>query len=129
MLVLVADDNSEIRSALALVLREVLGPQRSGSDAAGSPGKTLQLVEAENMAEALSEVRRQTVDAVLVDCDLPGLDVPSLLDELWLRSPSCSVIALGLSTGDWERSRDRGEIHFVSKNDPPHRLIELLGRL
>jgi CheY-like chemotaxis protein len=113
--VLIADDNSEKRSALGLVLRE-LWPDCEVDDARDG-------------TEALSRLRAGNVDLVLLDWELPGIEVPAFIGELGRSLPDCAVIAMSSDPAARERSQAAGVSYFVGTNDPPQRLLELLDGL
>jgi two-component system response regulator DesR len=113
--VLIADDNSEKRSALGLFLRE-LWPD-------------CEVDEVRDGTEALCSLRARSVDLVLLDWELPGVEAPAFIDELGRCLPGCAVIAMSSDPAARERSQAAGVSYFVGTNDPPQRLLELLDGL
>jgi DNA-binding NarL/FixJ family response regulator len=110
--VLLADDQLVVRSALRLVLE-----QEPGVDVVG------EVAEAECL---LAEVRLARPDLLLLDWELPGLPVADLLSCLRSLCPDAKVVALS----GWPEARERalatGAHAFVSKGDPPERLIAII---
>ncbi len=120
---LIADDNSEVRGALLLLLREL-----SGRD----------IAEASSMAEALricGEGERQTAPGlVLLDWELPPggfspVDPAAFVEALRSAAPDCRVIAMSARPEAEEESLRAGCDAFVSRTDPPDRLVALLAEV
>ena len=117
MRVLLADDQSKVRSALRLVLEQ-------------QPGVSI-LGEAVDVTGLLDWVKAACPDLVLLDWELPGLeaDNPStgsgqgLLPTLRELCPRLSVIALSVRPEARRAALDAGVDAFVSKGDPPERLL------
>jgi CheY-like chemotaxis protein len=128
MRVLIADDNARIRSAIRLVLEELDGRvvPEAPCGTAPTPARCT-VLEAADAAEAVTQLTGHEVDVVLLDWELPGLEAVHVVDEIKKRCPDSTVIAM---SGDPEARRSSlrlGADHFVSKNDPPAKLLELLG--
>lgn len=116
MRTLVADDNGEIRAALRLLLEEI-----------GEPD----VIEAGDLTEALAALRHAYFDVVLLDWELPAGSCPGagcaeLVNKLKLQAPRCRVIAMSGSPEARRDSLRAGCAGFVSRNDPPDRLLALL---
>jgi DNA-binding NarL/FixJ family response regulator len=120
--IVLADDNKEIRSALGLLLEESL--QRTGGNAVPSP---FSLVEAANADALILRLKEGMTDAVLLDWELPGLPPAELLAEVRKLSPHCAVVAMSGRPEARRHSLSLGVDGFVSKNEPPDKLLELLG--
>jgi CheY-like chemotaxis protein len=123
MRTLLADDNGEIRAALRLILEE-LGEHDILE--AGDLGQALAALEA---AEG---VRGTGFDVVLLDWELPrgsyaGRGSADLVQEWLRRAPGCRVIAMSGRPESRLESLQAGCAGFVSKSDPPDRLLALLG--
>ncbi len=141
MRVLLADDSREIRSALRLALSEVTAPGAKPGRAApekalpGRAGKKpapapCTVLEAKDMAEmAVFLATYQDLDLILLDWELPGLDVVQMMALVRARNPRCVVVAMSGDPGARDRSLKLGADHFVAKNDPPSRLLGLLRDL
>lgn len=124
MWILLADDNVEIRAALRLLLGE-LGER--------------DIVEAADERQLLSTVGRCPVDVILLDWELPEGNSRSrdsaesrarsaaLVGELRRRCGDCRLIAMSSKPEAEEFSRIAGCDGFVSRNEPPDRLLALLA--
>ena len=120
MHVLLADDQSKVRSALRLLLEQ-------------QPGVSI-LGEAVDVTGLLDWVKAACPDVVLLDWELPGLeaDNPStdsgqgLLPTLRELCPRLKVIALSGRPEARRAALDAGVDAFVSKGDPPERLLKTL---
>ena len=113
MRILVADDQSGVRSALHLLLEQ-------------EPGLTIveEVVEA---AELLAQVEMTRPDLVLLDWELPGLQTASVVPALRAACPHLSVIALSGLPEAREAAISADVDAFVSKGDPPERLLETVN--
>jgi DNA-binding NarL/FixJ family response regulator len=109
MRVLLADDQSKVRSALRLVLEQ-------------QPGVSI-LGEAVDTTGLLDWVKAACPDLVLLDWELPGLESDSLLPTLRELCPGLKVIALSGRPEARRAALDAGVDAFVSKGDPPERLL------
>ncbi len=128
MRVLVADDQAAVRSALRRLLKEE--PEFSVVD------------EAVKVEDLLAQVRVAQPDLVLLDWELPGLFVASfsgtrscgaveqtrrcLLEALHALHFHPKVIALSGRPGVRQAALDAGADAFVSKGEPPERLLAAL---
>jgi len=109
MRVLLADDQSKVRSALRLVLEQ-------------QPGVSI-LGEAVDVTGLLDWMKAACPDVVLLDWELPGLEADSLLPTLRELCPRLSVIALSGRPEARRAALDTGVDAFVSKGDLPERLL------
>jgi two-component system response regulator DesR len=114
MRIVVADDNNEVRSALRLLLLE------SGEPACVS------VVEAADAPTLVRRLSEDPSDVVLLDWELPGLRPAELLAEMRRLAPDCRVIAMSGRPEAHGHSLSLGVDGFVSKNEPPDGLFELL---
>ncbi|RLC76279.1 MAG: hypothetical protein DRJ03_28935 [Chloroflexi bacterium] len=112
MRVFLADDRTKVRLALRLLLEQ-------------EPGLIV-VGEADEAENLLAQVQAIQPDLVLLDWELPGLRASELL--LVLHSLSCSlkVIALSGHLEACEEALAAGADAFVSKGDPPERLLDAL---
>ena len=113
MRVLVADDQSHVRSALRLLLAQ-------------EPGITV-VSEAADVEQALRMAAEQCPDLVLLDWELPGQNSTTLLHALRAVQPGSRVIALSGRPEARQAALDAGADGFVSKGDPPERLLAAVG--
>jgi DNA-binding NarL/FixJ family response regulator len=105
--ILLADDQAKVRSALRLLLEQQPGVQVTG--------------EAANAAELLGQ--KACADLVLLDWELPGL-APD--DTLLALRPHLKIIALSGRPQARQAALEAGADAFVSKIDPPERLLAAL---
>jgi CheY-like chemotaxis protein len=128
--VLVADDNGEIRSALRLALLEISDQWAMAQNPhEESPSASCTILEATCAAEVLLLLKKQDIDVVLLDWELPGFDAPGMLPEIGTLVPGCTVIAMSGLPEAREHSLQSGADYFVGRNDPPRILLDLLRGL
>jgi DNA-binding NarL/FixJ family response regulator len=108
MRVLLADDQSKVRSALRLLLS-----QEPEIDVLG---------EAVDATGLLDWGKAACPDLVLLDWELPGFNT-GLLDTLQDCCPSLTVIALSGQPEARQAAARAGVDAFVSKADPPEQLL------
>lgn len=128
MRILLADDNNEIRAALRLLLEEF--------------GQN-DILEATDQAQTLAAAERGPLDVVLLDWELPPSDpggygaaaygdrlkplgTAGLVQELRRRVMECRIIAMSGRPEAREASLRDGCDDFISRNEPPDRLLTLL---
>jgi DNA-binding NarL/FixJ family response regulator len=109
MRVLLADDQSKVRSALRLVLEQEPRIQVLG--------------EAVDTMGLLDWVKATCPDLVLLDWELPGFEADSTLSTLRQLCPGLNVIVLSGQPEAHRAALDAGVDAFVSKGDPPERLL------
>ena len=109
MRVLLADDQSKVRSALRLLLE-----QEPELDVVG---------KATDADELVAQVGTVCPDIVLLDWELPGLPRHDVLSVLHARCPRLKVIALSGRPEARQAALDAGADAFVSKGDPPEQLL------
>jgi DNA-binding NarL/FixJ family response regulator len=113
MRILVADSQPRVRFALRVLLE-----QQPGLEVVG---------EAADSRELLVQVGSTSPDLVLLGWELPGLPaVDSLLALRQIRS-DLMVIALSGRPEARQVALDAGANAFVSKSDPPERLLAAIG--
>jgi DNA-binding NarL/FixJ family response regulator len=113
MRVLLADDQSQVRSALRLLLEY--------------GAKWRVIGEASEAEELLARARADHPDLVLLDWELPGLEHAQALHVLRQQCPRLKIIVL---SGRPEARQDAlaiGVDGFVSKGDPPERLLAAMS--
>ena len=114
MRILLADDQSEVRLALHLLLEQEAG---------------LTIVEEVSEAdELLGQVEMTCPDVVLLDWELPGLQASVVVPSLRAMCPHLSVIALSGLPEAREAAISADVDGFVNKGDPPERLLETVHR-
>lgn len=122
MRVLIADDQPEVRSALTLLLGQEAG--------------LIVVGEAGDAAQALELATGQVPDLMLLDWELPGLRAAQnpagsgqrLLPALRARCPNLKVVALSGRPEARRAALTAGVDAFVSKGDPPERLLAAVDR-
>ena len=109
MHIVIADDQPQVRSALRLLLSNEQDVTVVGE--AGDAAKLLELV---------AELQP---DLVLLDWELPGQDNSTTLAGLQAARPGLTVIALSGRPEARRTALIAGANAFVSKGDPPERLL------
>jgi DNA-binding NarL/FixJ family response regulator len=109
MRVLLADDQLKVRLALKLLLEQEPGVQVVG--------------EAAQAKDLLAQVAVDCPDLVLLDWGLPDMAGEELLAALREACPALAVIVLSGQPEAEERGLAAGADAFVSKADPPERLL------
>jgi DNA-binding NarL/FixJ family response regulator len=107
--VLIADDHPRVRSALRLLLQEELDAIVVG--------------EASNLEQAMELAGVKEPDLVLLDWELLAQDGANALTGLRTALPGLAVIALSGRPGARRKALAAGADAFVSKGDPPERLL------
>jgi len=113
--VVIADSQAKIRSAVRLMLDqqphlEVLG-------------------EAVDATGLMDWVKASSPDLVLLDWGLPGLEAETVLLAMRARAPRLRVIALSGRPEAEEAALQAGADAFVSKGDPPEKLLAAIDRV
>jgi DNA-binding NarL/FixJ family response regulator len=112
MHILLADKQAEVRSALRFLLGQELGMSVVGEVAEASA--------------LLTQAAAVQPDVVLLDWELPGLLATNLLSALHSGGRLTIVIALSGRPEARRAALDAGVDAFVSKGDPPERLLAIL---
>ena len=115
MRVLLADDQPEVRSALRLLLEQE---------------PWLRVIGEVSEANALlAQAHAARPDLVLLDWELPGLRAADPLTDLRSCCPELRVVALSGRPEARDSALMSGAWAFVSKGDPPERLLTTLRTL
>jgi DNA-binding NarL/FixJ family response regulator len=109
MRILIADDQDRVRFALRVLLTQQPALQVVGEAAHG--------------AALLAQARVTAPDLALLDWELPGLVEAGGLDVLRKTVPQIRVVALSSRIGARSEALAAGADAFVSKGDPPERLL------
>ena len=120
MRIFLADDQAKVRSALRLLLEQ-------------EPGLCV-VGEATEVEELLTQLKTTRPDLMLLDWELPHLSVAKrsagsgehLLSALHIQCPNLRVIALSGRPEARQAALAAGADAFVSKGDPPERLLATL---
>jgi DNA-binding NarL/FixJ family response regulator len=117
--IFLADDQAKVRSALRLLLEQ-------------EPGLCV-VGEVAGAGELLAQIKATRPDLMLLDWELPGLTLANsvgsekcLLLALHAHCPDLRVIALSGQLEARQAALAAGVDAFVSKGDPPERLLTTL---
>ncbi len=113
--VVLADDDLDVRQALICLLEDECDLQLT--------------TETKNVDELLCSLTETCPDLVLLDWELPGIDGCDLLAQIREICPTVKVIALSAYPEACEEAASAGIQWFVSKGDPPERLLAVLRSL
>jgi DNA-binding NarL/FixJ family response regulator len=109
MRILLADDQPEVRSAIRLLLEQQ--PESN------------EIEEVTNARELAHHIENCRPDLLLLDWDLPGSLPEKLLSGIQASCPNLITIVLDSSPQIRQVALKAGAKEFVSKNDPPERLL------
>lgn len=112
MFVIIADDQNGVRCALRLVLEQEADLELAS--------------EVINTTELLAQLSTVCPDLVLLDWELPGLTNLDLLARIRQVCPGVKIIALSGRPEACEQAAQAGIQGFVSKGDPPERLLDMV---
>lgn len=119
MRVLLADDQPTLRSAVRFLLE-----QESNVEI---------VAEATDANSLLARVTELHPDILLLDWELPGLNdarsVRHVINSLYANCPGLHIIVLSGRPEASRRALATGATDFVSKADPPERLLDALRRV
>ncbi|MEO8397986.1 MAG: response regulator transcription factor [Chloroflexota bacterium] len=115
MYVILADDDLDVRQALICLLQDECDLQLA--------------TETKNADELLRSLTGTCPDLVLLDWELPGIDGCDLLAQIHEICPTVKVIALSAYPEACEEAASAGIQWFVSKGDPPERLLAVIHSL
>ena len=113
MRILLADDQPKVRLALRLLLE-----RKGGLSVVG---------EAADAEGVLAQAKAERPDLILLDWGLLGTAAADLLAALRVICPALSVIVLSGQLGVGQEALEAGADAFVSKMDPPERLLSALS--
>ena len=112
MRVLLADEQSRVRSALRVLLE-----QNSDYEI---------VAEATEAAELVEKVQREAIELVVLDWRLPGLDGELLIETLQRTAQNLIIVVLSGRPEARQTALEAGADAFVSKADPPEELLATL---
>jgi DNA-binding NarL/FixJ family response regulator len=110
--IILADGRPKVRSALKLLVEQD-----------GAMTVSAEAAKAEELAEKLSI---SCPDAILLDCDLPGLRVSEFLPQLHSLCPLVRVVAMCSRPDMQQAALSAGADAFVCKTEPPEKLLAVL---
>jgi DNA-binding NarL/FixJ family response regulator len=82
--------------------------------------------DAVNAYKLLNLVIENPPDLVLMDSELPGMSNANLINELHKVVPKIIVVVMGGSNADGAMLIKAGANAFVSKSDPPDRMLKII---
>lgn len=109
MRVVIADDQPRVRSAIRLLLEQQL--------------EANVVEEVANAQELLDNVRNCCPNTLFLDWELPDRTPKKLLATLHTLCPNLFTIVLDSKPQTRQVALEAGANDFVSKNDPPERLL------
>lgn len=112
MNILLADDQPAVCSAIRLLLE-----QQSDWNIVD---------EASSVKELLNHIEHYRPDVLLLDWELPGLGFEKLKKKLRSLRPDLFTIVLDSNPQTKQQALEAGANEFVSKNDPPERLLNAI---
>lgn len=115
MKIIIADDNPEVRSGLRLLLEQT-----------SPPITVLEISDTHSLFEALQE---NCPAAVFLDWELPGPKRLEFLKDLRSHRPEMKVIAMSSRYEARQEALSTGADAFVSKGEPPERILSTLHTL
>jgi DNA-binding NarL/FixJ family response regulator len=113
--ILIADHQPAVRSAVRLLLKETLGLDIAGEAA-----------DYQGLLALLDSLRP---DIILIDLELPGWSAADLFETLHGLDRQPGVIVLGTHPESARAALAAGADAFVSKIDPPKRLLTAIRAL
>ena len=114
MRILIADDQERVRFALRVLLAQQPGLQVVG--------------EVSNGEALLAQASSVGADLALVDWELPWLAEAGGLPALHRSSPTLQIVVLSSRPGVRQAALAVGGAAFVSKGEPPERLLAVIRR-
>ena len=112
MRILIVDNEPQVRSALRLLLEH-------------EPGLTV-VGEADSIANLLVQAGAILPDLVILDWQLPGLDLSEVIPYLRALRPGLLIVALDCLPENGQTATQWAD-KVVSKLDPPERILAALG--
>ena len=112
MLVAIADDQSDVRAALRVLIE--------------TETSLVMAFEAARFDELLAALDSTCLDLLLIDWELPGLQSAEGLALLFDRCVHTYVVAMSAYPESRQDALNAGIDAFVCKGDPPERLLTLI---
>jgi CheY-like chemotaxis protein len=112
--VLIVDDQQRARQSLQALLATKFQP--------------IEVHEAANGVEAMKSVQEWLPDIVLMDVRMPELDGIEATRQIKRRRPHLTVIVLSMYAEYKADALAAGADGFITKGEPPERLLAVLGR-
>lgn len=110
--IIIADDHAIVRRGVRLILEEA--------------GDMTVIAEAENGAEVLAQLRRETVDVLLLDIAMPGANGFEVLQRLQCEFPAVAVLILSMYPEEQYALRliKAGAAGYLTKESAPNLLAQ-----
>ena len=115
MRILIADDEPRVRSALRLLLHQ--------------ESDTSEIYEAGDGEAMMHCAAREHLDLVILDWNLPHIGGYTALKALRAAQPDVAIIVLNSQSAPRHTVLATGADAFVSKGDPPERLLATISHL
>lgn len=115
MRVLIADRQEATRAALRMLLQEEVGLTVVG--------------QAADSQDLLAQMVHARPDVVVLDWELPGLPISSLISDMQNQGDGPSVVVLSCRPEAARSALEAGADAFFSKADPPRRLLSVIHGL
>lgn len=112
--ILLADDNSDLRSALRLLLETRF--------------ELNLIIEARDMEHVLAQVEDTRPDCLIFDWELPGRPIRERITVLRTLVPELKIIVTSIHPESKERALMEGADEFISKSDPPLKILEAVQK-
>ncbi len=113
-MILIADDQPSVRSALRLMLEQQ--PELSC------------ITEAGDTAELLMHVQERCPEILLLDWELAGAGSDRLVQEMKVMCPRMVIIVLSSHPEARRAALEAGAHGYVNKNEPPWQLCDTIRR-
>jgi CheY-like chemotaxis protein len=113
--ILLADDNSDLRSALRLLLETRLDVKR--------------ITEARDMEHVLAELEDSRPDCLILDWELPGRPTRKRVAVLRSLVPELKIIAFSARPESRQSALKEGVEAFVCKGESPLAVLESLQKI
>ena len=115
MKILLADDQRDVRLGLKVILEQQPGLKVVAETAASS--------------ELMKDLTKARPDIILLDWELPGLNIYNIVLDLHSICPEIKIIALSGKPESEKDALKRGADAFVCKCDQPEKLIEAISEV
>ena len=113
--ILLADDNSELCSALRLMLQTRLALET--------------IEEAHDMEQVLTAIKKNPHDCLIMDWELPGHPTSERVLVLRLLAPNLKIIALSARPEAEREALAEGVDTFISKINPPEQVAAVIRQI
>lgn len=113
--IFIADDNSEIREGLKVLI--------------GQQDNMKVIGEASQAHNLLSTILDVHPNVVLLDWELPGLIIPDIIKLINVISPTTKIISMSCRPESAVNSIKTGVFDFINKCNGPCELLRVLNRM